>query len=124
MEQEPLQQLIQRSIENSVIDGHSVDQDGSNVLIVGDELYYCTDEGVRSFLASRAEQPTAAPQRGCEQSDAEDDQSPRGSDNAYGTGGEDRAPSGPDRSGALNPDTPVAACRSSVLSSARVRVIA
>ncbi len=64
MEREPLQQLIERSIRNNVIDGHAIDQDGSNVLIIGEEIHYCSDEGARAFLVSRSERPTAAPQSG------------------------------------------------------------
>lgn len=71
MEREPLQQLIERSIRNNVIDGHAIDQDGSNVLIIGEEIHYCSDEGARSFLASRSERPRAASQSGNGQAKAD-----------------------------------------------------
>lgn len=91
MEREPLRQLIERSIRENVIDGHAIDQDGSNVLIIGEEIHYCSDEGARTFLASRSERPTAGSQSGNGQNTADDAQD---TDDEWTNGGGDADVSG------------------------------
>lgn len=59
MAAETLEHLIERSIENKIIDAHGIDQDGSNVLIVGDEVHYCSDESARAVLAKLAKRAKA-----------------------------------------------------------------
>lgn len=62
MEQEPLQQIIDRSIQDNIIDGHAIDQDGSNVLIIGEEVHYCSDEGARKMLAILTDRAACRPE--------------------------------------------------------------
>lgn len=51
MEREPLQRLIARSLDDKLIDAHAIDQDGSNVFVIGDEIHYCSDEAARALLS-------------------------------------------------------------------------
>ncbi len=51
MATDSLKQLIERSIDDELIDAHAIDQDGSNVLIIGDDIRYCSDDEARAFLS-------------------------------------------------------------------------
>lgn len=51
MPETSLDRLILTSLRNEVIDQYSVDQDGSNVIVIADEIYYLSDIDATEFLS-------------------------------------------------------------------------
>lgn len=45
-----LNRLIVRSLREEVIDQYSIDQDGSNVLVIADCIHYLSDADTEQFL--------------------------------------------------------------------------
>lgn len=45
-----LDRLINTSLRKALIDQYSVDQDGSNVIIIGEDIHYLSDHDACSFL--------------------------------------------------------------------------
>lgn len=50
MQPDSLRQLIDHTLEMGLIDAHSIDQDGSNVIVVGEAIRYLTDEEAKRYL--------------------------------------------------------------------------
>lgn len=61
LEREPLHRLIARSLDDRLIDAHAIDQDGSNVFVIGDEIYYCSDEAAKTLLCELLKRSTRSP---------------------------------------------------------------
>ena len=50
MPQPSLDRLILTSLREEVIDLYSVDQDGSNVIVIGEQIHYLSDRDASDFL--------------------------------------------------------------------------
>lgn len=50
MQSDSLRQLIDETLEMGLIDAHSIDQDGSHVIVVGDTIRYLSDEETQRYL--------------------------------------------------------------------------
>ena len=50
MADRPLQLLVSASLEARLIDRHSIDQDGSNVIVIGETVHYLSDAQAADFL--------------------------------------------------------------------------